>query len=370
MFIGVTGTNCSGKGEVVRLLKEKRVYNIHSLSDILRDEARTRGIEPTVDNLVNLGNELREKHGDDILAIRTIEQILGDVRPAHLDEAGDDIEKYVKLKCKVTAGAIIDSIRNPAEVNAFKNNLQHELIRRYIHRVFYLVAVDAPIEIRYQRLLERKRINGEKDMPYDDFVKKDARSLGLDQPGSGQQMGKVIKMANHSINNDSDKNDLSEKVNIALKAAKQYKVDSSYMQFALLASSRSDCLTRSTGAIYVKEDQILTTGFNGSPRGIKNCNEGGCKRCNDPKIERGKDLDKCICSHAEANGADQAARIGTSLKGSTIYALTFPCSYCTKQIIQVGVERLVYNGEYSGMEGSLELFKQAGVRVDKVDLTL
>lgn len=82
------------------------------------------------------------------------------------------------------------------------------------------------------------------------------------------------------------------------------------------------------------------------PFGITNCNEGGCKRCND-NVHQGIDLDKCLCLHAEESAVIEAGRPRTM--GGTIYTTSFPCQLCTKMIIQAGILRIVFNKDYDSV---------------------
>ncbi|MCI0615156.1 AAA family ATPase, partial [bacterium] len=128
MIIGLTGKNASGKGEVANYLKDKSFY-FYSLSDAIRDELNSRKIPVTRDSLIETGNELRSKFGADILARRIIEKL-------------DANRNYV-----------IDSIRNPAEVEAFRKT-----------RRFVLLNIDAPDEVRFERIKARNRENDPKTM--------------------------------------------------------------------------------------------------------------------------------------------------------------------------------------------------------------
>jgi dCMP deaminase len=367
IFLGIAGTNCSGKSSIAKYLQKEKGIEVYSLSDILREEAELRNIQSTVDNLVNLGNELREQNGPEVLATKVVDKIIGLNSYLGLDESEYDINKNSEMRGKIKPSAVIESIRNPAEVIELKNYLQRELIKKNVHRVFYLIAVDAPIELRYQRFNTRKR-SGEQ-LSFKEFEEKDKISLGFNQPETGQRLIDVIEMSDKKIYNTSEnKDDLNMQVDEILKEAKQYQRDVYYMGLALKASSRSDCLKRNLGAIVVRNDRILTTGFNGSPAGVPNCNEGGCKRCNDSSIPSGKDLDKCSCVHAEQNAVLQAAYLGTRLEDATIYTLLFPCMTCTKDIIQSGIKRVVYAGSYPSQSETTKLLERAGIKYDHLNL--
>lgn len=140
------------------------------------------------------------------------------------------------------------------------------------------------------------------------------------------------------------------------------KWDTYFMQIALLVAKRSNCFRRAVGAVLTKEHRIVATGYNGTPFGIENCNRAGCPRCVGAKVV-GKDLDKCVCIHAEENAVIEAGR--SNAKGCTVYTTTFPCLFCTKALIQAGVTKLVYYKEYD-MDLPFQMFKDAGVDVQRV----
>ncbi|EED79358.1 predicted protein [Postia placenta Mad-698-R] len=128
------------------------------------------------------------------------------------------------------------------------------------------------------------------------------------------------------------------------------------MQLAELASERSNCMKRRVGAILVRNKRILATGYNGTPRGLTNCNEGGCTRCNSGK----EASDECVCLHAEENALLEAGRERVG-DGAVLYCNTCPCLKCTIKIIQTGVKEVVYNLSYKVDDSSAALFSEAGV---------
>jgi len=129
--------------------------------------------------------------------------------------------------------------------------------------------------------------------------------------------------------------------------------DKYFLRLADLVSTRSNCMKRAVGAVVVQDFRIISTGYNGTPVGALNCNEGGCDRCN-AGTASGVGLDECLCIHAEENAIIEAGRQKTS--GGTIYITTFPCLICAKTLVQSGLRRIVYNREYS-MPSSLQFLK-------------
>ena len=118
-----------------------------------------------------------------------------------------------------------------------------------------------------------------------------------------------------------------------------------YLRIAEAVSARANCRGRQVGAVLVKADRILATGYNGTAAGMPNCLNGGCKRCAERTVfESGTAYDLCSCVHAEANAVASAARFGIAIEGATLYTTHQPCFSCAKELIQAGVDK-VYYGE-------------------------
>lgn len=160
-IVGLTGTNGAGKGEVAAYLATKG-YAYFSLSDLIREELKKKGKEPTRDNLIAMGNALRKRYGPDVLARRVMRKIKG--------------EK-----------AVIDSVRTSEEV-AF--------LRR--HKGFLLLAVDAPAELRYKRVKRRGR--AESAASPREFIAKEQKEMSGD--AGEQQLRRCLALADINIIND------------------------------------------------------------------------------------------------------------------------------------------------------------------------
>lgn len=144
------------------------------------------------------------------------------------------------------------------------------------------------------------------------------------------------------------------------------KWDSRFMDMAKLVSGWSSCYkpNRQVGAVIVRDKRILTTGYNGAPQGIPSCKERcECIREN-LGIASGTRQEMCYAVHAEQNAIVQAAKLGLSLEGATIYCTHQPCSICTRLIINSGIKRVVYDQGYPD-EFSLQLLDSAGVEIVK-----
>jgi len=138
--------------------------------------------------------------------------------------------------------------------------------------------------------------------------------------------------------------------------------DDYFLSIAKVVATRSNCVRRQTGAVIVtQEHQIITTGYNGTPRGYRNCDEGGCPRCSGD-APSGSDLSECFCSHAEENAIVQAALHGVSVKDGHMYATHSPCLICAKMIVNAGIRLVVFETLYPTFEAqSKPLLKACGV---------
>lgn len=117
------------------------------------------------------------------------------------------------------------------------------------------------------------------------------------------------------------------------------------MTLSSLAARRSNCMKRRVGCVLVRSKRVISTGYNGTPRGLANCNEGGCARCNSA-AEGGVGLSTCLCMHAEENALLEAGRERVG-GGAILYCDTCPCLTCAIKIVQVGVVEVVYAEGYS-----------------------
>ncbi len=145
---------------------------------------------------------------------------------------------------------------------------------------------------------------------------------------------------------------------------KQNKWDHRFMELARTVAKWSSCIrnNRQVGAVIVKNKRILTTGYNGAPQGIKSCKERGFCLRDKLNIPSGTQAETCYAIHAEQNAVIQAAKLGVSVEGATIYITHQPCSVCTRILINSGIKRIVYEQEYPD-KFSLELLKESGIEL-------
>jgi len=141
--------------------------------------------------------------------------------------------------------------------------------------------------------------------------------------------------------------------------------DEYFSNIAREVSKRSTCLRRHVGAILVLEKRILSTGYNGAPRGVEHCEVRGCLRALHG-VPSGERHELCRGLHGEMNALIQAASHGIRVEGSTLYSTTFPCSLCAKMLINGGIRRIVAQSDYADPL-SKELLTEAGVEAELFD---
>ena len=126
-----------------------------------------------------------------------------------------------------------------------------------------------------------------------------------------------------------------------MKEVERPSWDEYFMQMAQVVAGRSTCLRRQVGAVIVKDKQILSTGYNGSPSGLSHCSQKGCLR-QQLNIPSGERTEICRAVHAEQNALVQAAKHGVSINGADIYTTFQPCVLCTKLLINAGIKRVFF----------------------------
>ncbi len=139
--------------------------------------------------------------------------------------------------------------------------------------------------------------------------------------------------------------------------------DEYFMEMAEVTAKRSTCLRRHVGAVIVQDKHIIATGYNGAPRGIEHCGEreGGCLR-EQLGIPSGEKHELCRALHAEQNAIIQAATLGQSVEGATIYVTNQPCVICAKMLINAGIEKIIVKEGYPD-ELAVEILEEAGIKI-------
>jgi len=245
----------------------------------------------------------------------------------------------------------------------FSECISSDLLLLKKRPTFLLISVNAPITKRYQRYKEKfNNENGDSKnlLSLEDFCKLDDTQMF--ERGLNSIMNKAdlkIENVNESI---TELYKLLEEKDLTRFERLRPTWDTYFMTLSFLTARRSNCMKRKVGCILTKNHYIISTGYNGTPRNISNCYEGGCQRCNS-NASMGTQLDLCLCLHAEENALLEAGR--DKANGATLYCNTCPCIGCTTKIIQSGVKEVVYALEYRHDEYIKQLFNQAGVKIRK-----
>lgn len=134
-----------------------------------------------------------------------------------------------------------------------------------------------------------------------------------------------------------------------------------FLELAELVARRSTCLRRNVGAVLVKEERIISTGYNGAPRGLHHCLDLGCLR-QELNIPSGQRYELCRGVHAEQNAIINAAFYGVSTRGAVLYCTNQPCIICARMIINAGIIKVVHKGDFDD-NLALQFMEEAGVEV-------
>lgn len=327
MIIGLTGKNGAGKGVSAEYLKRSG-FAYFSLSDMIREEIKKSGCKITRETLIETGHKLRADGGAAVLAELVLEKL--------------DIDKNY----------VIDSIRNPAEVKTLKRR-----------KDFLLLCIDAEQKRRFERCRDRAREGDPTD--FKTFVTLEEKELTNDNP-AGQQLLATAALADRVVDNNGTIVELETRIRditiTALRSQARPDWDEYFMNIAKVTSLRSNCIKRKVAAVIVRDKRVISTGYNGTPRGVKNCSEGGCPRCMSFAAS-GVGLSECLCSHAEENAIVQAAYHGASLKDASLYTTFSPCLICTKMILNSGIKEVIYNANYPMGDLPLQLLQEAGILI-------
>jgi dCMP deaminase len=331
MFLGFTGPNAAGKGEAIKYLVDNKKFIAFSLSDIIRNEAKKRGLEPVRDNLIVIGNELRQKEGPAVLA------------------------KMTSSKIKNMPQAVVDSIRNPFEVEELKKTLKN----------FMLIGINADPKVRFERALKRARPGDPQTLG--EFIKKEETENSSDP--NAQQLSKCFQMADLEVDNSGTPEELYKQLDTIISGLNYEPYirpnwTEYFMKMAYLAAERSTCLRHHVGAVIVKNNKVISTGYNGAAAGIKDCTELGCLR-DQLDIASGTRHEICRAIHAEQNAIIQASLTGTTTEGATIYCTHSPCIICAKMVVNAKIKKFVTSKYYPDKQYE-DLFKEAGVEFETV----
>ncbi|KAF2124186.1 hypothetical protein P153DRAFT_327170 [Dothidotthia symphoricarpi CBS 119687] len=226
---------------------------------------------------------------------------------------------------------------------------------------FLLISVDAPVSVRWQRLKARYAAEQLNPPTLEEFVLRNDAHLFTPRTGLSAMFQRAQLKLLNSASSIAQLRDAVRSLDLTDEARLRPNWDQYFMQLADLAAHRSNCMKRRVGCCIVRGKRVISTGYNGTPRGMTNCNEGGCPRCNNA-AKGGADLSTCLCLHAEENALLEAGRdrIG---ENATLYCNTCPCLTCSVKITQVGISEVVYNQGYLVDTLTAKIFAESGVRL-------
>lgn len=330
MLIGISGTTSSGKTEVARYLSFQgfSLLSIHSETNHLQ---------------------------------------LTSVNSQDIDTPDDNTSIYyssMETKKFATLSELVDYVTLNWRNNFVLNNIDSmETLNLLQKRPFFLhIAVDAPIQLRYER---SKSKNPYKSLDLQKFIENDDLKLFAKE----NSLAEINNQANIKIINTSNsiKNLFVKLLELNLFDTSRLRPtwDSYFMRLADLAALRSNCMKRRVGCVIVRGNRVIATGYNGTPRHLTNCNEGGCDRCNKGHGS-GSGLATCLCLHAEENALLESGRdriSGNNSEGSVLYCNTCPCLTCSIKIVQSGIAEVVYAQSYSMDDATHKVMNEAGINL-------
>lgn len=222
-------------------------------------------------------------------------------------------------------------------------------------RPFFLhISVDAPLKLRWERY--QRHYPALQLADFSDIS--DAQTFSKETALSDVISKADIKVINTTSNVAELHVQLSD-LNVFDQTRLRPSWDAYFMRLADLAALRSNCMKRRVGAVIARDKRVIATGYNGTPRHMTNCNEGGCPRCNNGNGS-GAALSTCLCLHAEENALLESGRdrIGSN---ATLFCNTCPCLTCSVKIVQSGIKEVVYSQSYSMDDHSSRVLREGGV---------
>lgn len=228
---------------------------------------------------------------------------------------------------------------------------------------FILIHIDAPVSLRWQRFKDRCAAASLTPPTLEQFVLRNDDHLYSPATSLASLASRAqIQLLNTSPSLPALHADL-DTLNLTNEERLRPSWDTYFMTLASLAARRSNCMRRQVGCVLVRSKRVISTGYNGTPRHLPNCSDGGCPRCNSlTAAAGGAGLSTCLCIHAEENALLEAGRERVGANGSVLYCTTCPCLTCSIKIVQVGVEEVVFGRSYYMDAQAAELFRKAGVR--------
>ncbi|KAG7099616.1 hypothetical protein E1B28_001444 [Marasmius oreades] len=353
MLIAIIGTRCSGKSTLKDYLVSHKGFipvhttaENHSVGTSRRLLKKDRPTDTATKHLSFLSMDMTPVPSPALFSFLRD----GETLPSKHNNQSNRIDFF-------SPGDLLDHATKNWTTNFVTTNLDsRELVEIFLKRPFFmLLCVDAPLYDRF------RRCRGPESL--EEFVQEDDTIRFGSQSWTIAQMNDLVNVfIMNDFSTTSDLYNYLDELDLPNPSHLRPGWDTYFMTLASLASHRSNCMKRRVGAILVRDHRILSTGYNGTPRHLRNCNEGGCPHCNGVSTEG---LD-CLCLHAEENALLEVGRERVG-DGCVLYCNTCPCLKCTIKIIQTGVQSVVYNLTYKMDDASARLFQEAGVELRRFD---
>ncbi|KAI0095450.1 cytidine deaminase-like protein [Daldinia grandis] len=342
MLIGICGAKCAGKSTVAQYLIEHHGFKkLHLKLSAPKNEAHPGTSDSDADLIVS------------------------DASKKGLPLSRKQISPSYTFS---TTTALLDFVTKHWRSRWVTTDVHNETVLETLSRrpFFILISVDAPLIVRWQRYQQRGSEQQETENPdpisLEEFVSQSDQHL---YDASYGVLPLMSRAAIRLLNTSSDLAHLYAtlgKLDLTNPDRLRPSWDSYFMALASLAAQRCNCMKRAVGCVLVdSRHHVISTGYNGTPRHLLNCGEGGCPRCNSGESS-GAALSTCLCLHAEENALLEAGRERIR-DGSILYCNTCPCLTCSIKIVQVGITEVVYSQGYSMDTETAEIFRNAGVKL-------
>ncbi|KAK3945956.1 deoxycytidylate deaminase [Diplogelasinospora grovesii] len=364
MFIGICGSICAGRKTVAQYLVDHHNFTCLHLESKYRRHTENGDATPND----AAGEETSVEEHATVITRR-----LQEGGQKHLNEGPDPKRQQSHPRSEhnfPTPEALLEFVTRHWRDRWVTVDLPDEaVLDMYSRRPFFLlISVDAPLTVRWQRFKRVNAYHPEYEGATLDFFVELSDELLYD-PLTGQlpfMSRATVRLLNTSLNLAHLYATLG-KLDLLNPDRLRPSWDTYFMALASLAAQRSNCMKRRVGAVVVRDKRVISTGYNGTPRGLKNCGEGGCGRCNQGQGS-GHGLATCLCIHAEENALLEAGRErldgGSRDKGVVVlYCDTCPCLTCSIKIVQVGISEVVYSQGYSMDGETAAVFREAGVKL-------
>ncbi|KAK4217134.1 deoxycytidylate deaminase [Rhypophila decipiens] len=336
MFIGICGSICAGKSTVAQYLVDHHGFtHLYTSNDVIPQEPATNG---------------------DTFSLRLAQR---PPKPEHVFPNPTDLLDFVTRRWRERW--VVDNIPN------------EEVLDMYSRRPFFLlVSVDAPLTTRWRRFCSLTNYHPSSSSENDDLATfattSDTLLYGTSSDPKSLTTAQLPLMSAASVRLLNTSTSLAHlyatlgTLDLLNTDRLRPSWDSYFMSLASLAAQRSNCMKRRVGCVVVRDKRVVSTGYNGTPRGLQNCGEGGCGRCNEGQGS-GHGLATCLCIHAEENALLEAGRERLRDGAAVLYCDTCPCLTCSIKIVQVGISEVVYSQGYSMDGQTAAVFREAGVKL-------